>query len=178
MAATVQIRELNGVGPTATDKTSATIRFKDADNAAVDLNAVLRVPSSGRQYSFRKVLRTYVSGGAFTQIANLRAYLDGSNGLGTGVKLWYATTGTYTQPAVPDEANDPPQFPGVTPMADAFGLTVGSPGDLDGVNTGPFDSTGVPKEIGDYLNLVLEVETTAGQGVTPGETLTVAWDEI
>ena len=36
MAATVQIREKNTAGQTATDKTSGTIRFKKADDATVD----------------------------------------------------------------------------------------------------------------------------------------------
>ncbi len=37
MAASVQVRELNGAGETGTDKTSGTVRFKKADNATVDL---------------------------------------------------------------------------------------------------------------------------------------------
>jgi hypothetical protein len=178
MAATVQIVELNGAGPTATDKTSGTVRFKDADNATVDLNNPMVVPPSGQQYSFRKVLRANIASGTFTQISNLRAYSDGSNNFGTGIKTWHAVTGTYTQPAVPTESNDPPQFPGSTPMTDWFGTNSGSPADMDATNTGPFDSTSLPTQIGDYLNLVLEVEAAASQGVLTGETLTLAWDEI
>ena len=178
MVATVQIREKNGVGETGTDKTSGTVRFKNADNATVDANDKLVVPPSGQEYSFRKALRLYIAGGTFTEVANPQAYLDGANGFGTGVKLWYALTGTYTQPTVPTESNDPPQFPGATPMADAFGLTSGSPGDMDAVNAGPFNSTGLPKDVGDYLNLVMEVETTATQGLTPSETLTFSYDEV
>ena len=37
MAATVQIVEKNGAGGTQTDKTSGSIRFKNADNSTVDL---------------------------------------------------------------------------------------------------------------------------------------------
>lgn len=178
MTATVLIREKNGAGETATDKTSGTVRFKDADNATVDLNNSLIVPTSGQEYSFRKVLRLHISGGTFTQVSNPQVYTDGSLGWGTGVKAWYALTGTYTQPAVPTESNDPPQFPGATPMADLFGLVIGSRGDLDAINAGPFDSTGLPKDIGDYLNLVAEVETTASQGLRSAETLTFSYDEI
>jgi hypothetical protein len=36
MAATVQIVEKNGAGGTTTDKTSGTIRFKNADNSTAD----------------------------------------------------------------------------------------------------------------------------------------------
>ena len=179
MAATVLIRELNGAGPTATDKTSGTVRFKNADNATVDNNDPLVVPGSGQEFSFRKVLRLNVDG-TFTEISNPRAYTDGANGFGTGRKLWVNDTaqGSYTQGTVPNEANDPPQFPGVTPMLDMFGFTSGAPKDMDAANAGPFDSTGVPKDIGDFLNLVFEVEPTSSQGVAPGEVLTVAWDEI
>lgn len=177
MAATVLIRELNGAGPTFTDKTSGTIRFKNADDSNVNNSNPLVVPTAQTEYSFRKVLRLNVAG-TFTEISNLRSYGDGANNFGTGRKLWYAFTGSYTQPAIPSEANDPPQFPGATPMADFFALTSGSPGDMDATNTGPFDATGLPKDIGDYLNLVAELETTASQGIWPGETLTAAWDEI
>lgn len=179
MAATMLIREKNGAGETATDKTSGTIRFKNADDATVDTANPLVVPSSDTEYSFRKVLRPNVDG-TFTEVSNLRAYSDGANGFGTGRKMWVNDTaqGSYTQPAVPTETNDPPQFPGATPMLDWFGFTSGSPKDLDSANTGPFDDTSVPKDIGDYLNLVAELETTASQGVWPGETATFAWDEI
>jgi hypothetical protein len=179
MAAIVLIREKNGAGETATDKTSGTVRFKNADNATVDLVDPLVVPGSGQEYSFRKSLRMHVdSGGSYTQISNLRAYSDGANGFGTGVKAWYALTGTYTQGTVPTESNDPPQFPGATPMVDWFGTNSGAPADMDAINTGPVASGGEPKDIGDYLNLVMEVEPTASQGVLSAETATVSWDEI
>ena len=179
MAATMLIREKNGAGETATDKTSGTVRFKNADNATVDTNNPLVVPTSNTEYSFRKVLRMNVDG-TFTEVSNLRAYSDGANGFGTGRKMWVNNTNetSYTQGTVPTETNDPPQWPGSTPMVDWFGMTSGSPKDMDAGNTGPFNSSGVPKDIGDYLNLVAELETTASQGVWPGETATFAWDEI
>ena len=63
-------------------------------------------------------------------------------------------------------------------MADMFGYTSGSPLDMDDLNTGPFDSSGVPKDIGNYLVLVMEVEVGTAQGLKSAETLTFAWDEI
>lgn len=174
MVATVLIREKNGAGETATDKTSGTVRAKNADNATVDTNDRLIIPSSGQEYSYRKVLRLNCSAAPDVDIDNLRAYTDGANGFGTGVKAWYAVTGSFTQPAVPSEANDPPQFPGTTAMADLFGATSGTPIDMDANNTGPFTSTG---DIGDYLNIVVEVEPTATQGALSAETITFAYDE-
>lgn len=178
MAATVLVRELNGAGETPTDKSSGTVFFRNNDSAATDNLSPLIIPTVGQEYSYRKVLRLHISAGPFTEVSNLRVYTDSANGLGTGVKVWHAFTGTYTQPAVPTEANDPPQFPGATPMTNFFTLTSGAPGDIDAINTGPFDSSGLPKDIGDYVNLVMEVETTASQGVTPVETVTFAYDEI
>ena len=83
MAATVQIVEKNGAGGTQTDKTSGTIRFKNADNSTVDTNDPLVKPTSGTDYSFEKWIRFNVSGGSYTQITNIEAYSDGSSGLGT-----------------------------------------------------------------------------------------------
>lgn len=174
MVATVIINELNGAGETATDKTSGTVRFKDADNATVDTNDRMVIPATGQNYSYRKVLRMEITAAPDVDIDNLRAYSDGANGFGSGVKVWYAVTGSYTQPAVPSEANDPPEFPGTTAMVDFFAATSGSPIDMDGNNSGPFTTTAV---IGDYLNLVLEVETGATQGSLTPETLTMAYDE-
>lgn len=171
MPATVLIREKNGAGETATDKTSGTVRFKMADDATVDSNDRLQVPASGQNYSFRKVLQANISVAPDVDIQNLVAYTDGANGFGTGIKVWYAATATYTEPTAPSTAEDPPQFPGATPMVDLFGATEGSPISL---GAGPFSSTG---DIGDYLNLVMEVESTASQGALTAEQLTVSFDE-
>ena len=180
MPATVLIREKNTGGETATDKTSGTIRFRNSDSATVDNNNPLVVPTSNTEYSFRKVLRMHISAGTFTEVSNPNFYLDGANNFGTGRKLWMNNTaqGTFAVGTVPTETNDPPQFPGVTPMIDAFGATVGAPKDMDAANAGPFNSTGLPKDIADYLHLVAELEIGASQGVWPGETATFSWDEI
>ena len=184
MAATVIVNEYNGAAPgTKTDKTSGTVRFKNADDANVDLGNPLVVPSTGQEYSVQKYLRLEITdAGGFTQIDNLRAYADGSNDFGTGIKVWYWTAGTYVQPEVPGEAVDPPQYPGSgSPQAtgvDLFTATQGSPIDLDAVNSGPFTDGSPTEEIGDFLILVMEVEPTASQGVLSAETLTFAYDEI
>ena len=183
MAATVIINEKNGGGEVATDKTSGTVRFKNADDASVDLNNPLVVPDSGQEFSFQKYLRLEITdwGGA-TQIDNLRAYSDGANNFGTGIKLWYTTAGSYVTPEIPSEAVDPPQFPGTgspaVAMQDFFATSAGSPIDMDAVNTGPITAGSPTQEIGDYLILVMEIEPTATQGVLSTETLTFAYDEI
>ena len=183
MAATVIINEYNGAGATKTDKTSGTVRFKNADDANVDLINPLVVPGSGQEYSYEKWLRLEITdAGGFTQIDNLRAYSDGANGFGAGVKLWYAVAGSYMQPVVPSEASDPPQSAAagspVENMTDFFTSSSGAPIDLDGINTGPFTDGSPAEEIGDFLALVMEVEPGASQGVLTAETLTFAFDEI
>jgi len=163
MAATVQILEKNGAGGTGTDKTSGTIRFKNADNATVDLNNPMIKPPSGSDWSFEKWLRFNVAGGSYSQITNIVAYMDGANGLGTGISLWAKAVTSYATPAEGTSS---------TGYTNAFTYTSGSPLSL---GAGPYTSTG---EKGDHLVMLAEVASTASGGLTPSETLSMAWDEI
>lgn len=163
MAATVQIIEKNGAGGTATDKTGGSVRMKKADNATVDLINPLVKPPSGSDWSFEKWLRLNVTGGSYTQITNIKAYTDGSSGLGTGVNLWAKAVASYATPA---------QGTASTGYANAFTYTSGSALSL---GAGPFTSTG---EKGDHLVLLAEVTSSAAGGLTASETITIAWDEI
>lgn len=163
MAATVQIIEKNGAGGTPTDKTSGQIRFKNADNATVDTSNPMVKPGSGTDYSFEKWLRLNVTGGTYTEITNIKAYMDGASGLGTGVTLYAKAVASYATPAEATSA---------TGYADAFTYTSGSPLTL---GAGPYTSTG---EKGDHLVMMLAVGTTASGGITPSEVLTFSYDEI
>lgn len=163
MAATVQIVEKNGAGGTQTDKTSGTVRFKNADNATVDLNNPMVKPPSGTDYSFEKWLRLNVTGGTYSQITNIKAYTDGANGLGTGVGLWFKAVTSYATPA---------EATATTGYTNAFTYTSGAALSL---GAGPYTSTG---EKGDHLVAILTIDNTVSGGVTPTETLTFAWDEI
>ena len=163
MAATIQILEKNGAGGTGTDKTSGNIRFKNADNSTVDTSNPMVKPGAGVDYSFEKWLRFNVSGGTYTEITNVKAYMDGGNGLGTGVTLYAKAVTSYATPA---EASS------VSGYTDAFTYTSGSPLTL---GAGPFTSTG---EKADHLVMMLTVGTTASGGITPSETLSIVWDEI
>lgn len=163
MAATVQIVEKNSAGGTQTDKTSGSIRFKNADNATVDLVNPMVKPTSGTDYSFEKWLRMNVTGGTYSQITNLKAYMDGASGLGTGVALWAKAVASFATPA---------EATATTGYSNAFGYTSGAALSL---GAGPFTSTG---EKGDHLVMMLAIDNTCSGGVTPSETLTLAWDEI
>ena len=163
MAATVQIIEKNGAGGTPTDKTSGQIRFKNADNATVDTANPMVKPGAGTDYSFEKWLRLNVTGGTYTEITNIKAYMDGANGLGTGVTLYAKAVASYATPA---------EATGTAGYTDAFTYTSGSPLSL---GAGPYSSTG---EKGDHLVLMLAVGTTASGGITSSEVLTFSYDEI
>jgi hypothetical protein len=163
MAATVQLIEKNGAGGTATDKTGGTVRFKKADNSTVDLVNPMVKPPSGSDWSFQKWLRLNITGGSYTQITNVRAYSDGSSGLGTGINVWAKATNAYATPALETAS---------TGYANLFTYTSGAPLSL---GAGPFTGTG---EKADHLQLACEVTSAASGGLTPTETVTVAWDEI
>lgn len=163
MAATVQIIEKNGAGGTPTDKTSGQIRFKNADNATVDTANPMVKPGTGTDYSFEKWLRLNVTGGTYTEITNIKAYMDGANGLGTGVTLYAKAVASYATPA---------EATGTAGYTDAFTYTSGSPLSL---GAGPYSSTG---EKGDHLVMMLAVGTTASGGITSSEVLTFSYDEI
>lgn len=163
MAATVQIVEKNGAGGTTTDKTGGTIRFKNADNSTVDLLNPMVKPPSGSDWSFEKWLRMNVTGGAYTQITNVKVYSDGSSGLGTGINIWAKAVTSYATPA---------EGTASTGYANFFTYTSGSALSL---GAGPFTSTG---EKGDHCVMLAEVQSTASGGLTATETLTLAWDEI
>lgn len=177
MAASVLVREKNGAGETATDKTSGTVRFRNSDSATVDLNNPLIVPSSDREYSFEKWLRMHIGAtGPSSQITNLDFYMDGAKGWQAGVKLWGRSISAYSTPGVPTETNDPPQSPvNGTPAAltDAFTWTSGSPLSL---GAGPFST--INTDMGDYLILVMEVEVGSTPELLTAETATFEYDEI
>jgi hypothetical protein len=163
MAATVQLIEKNGAGGTPTDKTGGTIRFKKADNATVDLLNPLVKPAAGSDWSFEKWLRLNVTGGAYTQITNVRVYTDGSSGLGTGINTWAKAVGAYATPAL------------LTSSAGYANLFSYTSGGALSLGAGPFTGAG---EKGDHAVLGCEVTSAAAGGLTPSETLTLEWDEI
>lgn len=163
MAATVVLLEKNGTGAgTTTDKTSGTVRFKNADNSTVDLANPL-VKSAGTDYSYEKWLRLSVTGGSFSQITNAKAYTDGTNGFGTGVEMFWKAVGTYATPA---EAS------GTTGYVDAFTYTSGAALDLV---AGTVTGTG---QFASHLVAFIRALPAVAGGLTPGETATVSWDEI
>lgn len=163
MVATVQIAEKNTATPVLTDKTSGTVRFKNADDANVDTADPMVIPGSGSDWSFEKWLRLNVTVAPDTELSNLEFYMDGANGFGAGVNLWAKAVTAYATPA---------EGTASTGYLDAFSYTAGAPLSL---GAGAVTGTG---EKGDHVVLLLEVQSTATQGTLAAETATFSYDEI
>lgn len=168
MAATIQIHEMSALA-TGADKTSGTVRFKDADNATVDANNPLVIPVSGSIYSYTKKLRPYMEAPPDTNVSNLEWYTDGSNGFGTGISVTVKNLGTTWA------ANYKTQM---AAGSDLFGYTSGSALDGDGTDAGPFVPADDNSHIGDLIELQMAVASTASPGTLTAETLTLSYDEI
>ncbi len=142
------------------------MRFKNADDANVDSNDPLVVPSTAREYSFSKMLQLRMTVGPSVELSKLGFYTDGAttHATWTGVHLWaYAATSRgYKTPAVPVQTVDPPRVIGATSIAYTDALTYQSTAYLNlGGTSGGVATTG---NIGAVLQLVCEVETSASQG--------------
>lgn len=168
MAATIQIHELTTDADTGTDKTSGTVRFKNANNTTVDSNDPMVIPESGSDHSYTKKLRAYMEAPPDTSISNMRWYSDGANGFGTGVTCTYVNLGTTFGTQNESDHSG----------TDLFSATSGSPIDGDGTDTGPFVPADDDTYIGDIIELQLHVASTASSGTLTAETLTLAYDEV
>jgi hypothetical protein len=121
------------------------------------------------RYSMQKYLRMEMT--TETYAAALRVYSDGSNGLGTGVKIWAGTADSFTAPVIPSTTDDPPLLNGVA-MVDFFSYTSGAPLSLDSTD---IYTSGA---IGKYLVLVAEIESTASVGLKVGENIIFTWESV
>lgn len=163
MVATVQIVEKNGTAGTNTQKDSGTVRFKNADNATVDTNNPMVIPTAGVDYSFEKWLRLKVTVAPDTNISNLKFYTDGANGFGTGVLLYAKAVATYATPAAATATAG---------YTNAFSYTSGSALDL---GTAAVTGTG---EKGSHAVMMMTVASTASPGTLTAETGTFSYDEL
>ncbi len=160
-------------GSTPTGSSVSTLRLNTQDN---NNDNVIKIPSSGSNYSFWKHIALYVPewGEDYTQISNVKFYCDGSIGW-TGCTLKCAEVTNYDQATgtvgeTGDEASanhtDSPT------MVNVENYTQSSPLSLSGSLSYP--NTG--KVINGYVLLQLEVTSSASPGLTPTETLTWVFD--
>jgi len=169
MAATIQIHEMSALA-TGADKTSGTVRFKDADNNTVDTSNPLVIPApTATIYSYTKKLRPYMEAPPNTQIDNLRWYSDAGDGWGAYVNCNIKNLG------VTWGANYKTAMSG---GADFFTKTSGSPLDGDGTDASPFVPADDNSYVGDLIELQMSVTDQATQGTLASEACTLAYDEI
>lgn len=174
-------QDVDGLGP-------PNIRFKTADDATIDSNNPIPIPSAGTNYSFWKQIYLFADTGPDTSIDNLKFYTDGG-GFGTGITLnvgdqfptknsgsnagYEVATGTTGSTGDEVTAN----HAGVSSVTDAFTYTSGSP--LSGPSISE-DSNIIDaaNEMSDYLVFQMAVTNSASPGNKTNETLTIQYDEI
>ena len=164
------------------------IRFKTADDATIDSNNPIPIPTAGTKYSYWKQVYLYCDTAPSTKVDNIKFYTDGG-GFGTGITLKVgdefptknsgSDAGYEVATGTPGDTGDEmvAAHAGLTGSTDAFSFTSGSP--LSGPSiseaTSQIDAIG---ETTNYLALQMEVGTTASPGDLANETLTFQYDEI
>ena len=164
MVAVLKVYELSGAGA-GTDKTSGTVRFKNANNATVDLVDPVVIPSSGDTPSFTKQLQLFVATLPDTQVDDFVVYTDGACIFGTGVSVNASNNGTTYITATRRQIA----------TNDFFAFVVGTPFDLQTVASAAVTATGF---CGDILCLQLVVTASALPGQKLSETVTFQYSEI
>lgn len=149
-----------------TGSTIATVVFGREDTAAP---AALFLPGTPdiRQYSYQKFLRLNMDSGSYA--TDITFYTDGTNSM--GVPVWVGTADSDTAHVVPSSLDNPPLLNGVA-MVDAFTYTVASPLSLT-MGTGVYTSG----DIGKFVVLVCECDTSDTVGLKVGENIFFGWNE-
>lgn len=161
MAATVVWE--NSTAASATWNVVTQIRFKNANDATIDLNNPMVKPTSGVDYSFEKAMRINCTVAPSNQISNVRYYFNGNET--TGIDSYHKFTASYTQPVEVDGTS----IAGYTNTANSTYYTW--------TGAGTFTGTG---QIGQLLYLCITVGTGASSGLqaTNSGNLQAVWDEI
>ena len=164
------------------------LRFKLADNATIDTNDQMQLPSagSGPYYSCWKHIYFYCDDPDDKTLSNIRLYSDGSNGYGTGCDLKVglqfpvhnsvATTGyDVAHAAVSGTSTELVTGHGdITSSATLFNYTVSSPLTVSVSEDGSvIDAAG---ETSNYVLLQFSVANTASAGTTATETFYFVYD--
>ena len=157
---------------TGTDKTSGTIRFKNADNSTVDSSDPITIPSSGSICSYSKQVRLYCSATPDQYCDNFQMYSDGSNGW-TGVTV---LASNYSASLTAGGAFVSNATPIIRTATNIFTYTSGAALNMDAVHTASVNTaTGY---FGDIVILQMKVKSTASSGQLTSETLTFSYDEV
>lgn len=167
------------------------LRFKTADDATIDTNNPLPVPSSGTTYSYWKQVYLFCSTAPSTQIDNVKFYTDGSSNWGASVACYIGTAfptknsgsdaGYDVATGTGGTSGDPAWYGGsahgdITYVADVFDYTSGSSLDVSISETS--NIIDAASETTNYIVLQMEVLSSASAGDLANETFTFRYDEI
>ena len=179
-----------GTAHNVTDNGSNKIRFKTEDDATLDSNNPIPVPTSGTNRSFWKQVYMFCSttGGALTKIDNIKFYSDGAAFSGyTGVDLMVGTTTTTKASSTSTGYNLAvgtsgttgtvmTSHSGISATANATTYTSASPLSV-GISQAGSQIDAI-NETTNYVVLQLNVANTASSGTLAAETLTFRYDEV
>jgi len=180
MAATVDVQEGNGVGPTWTTVTAAKFCTEDVYNPGT--TNPIPIPAAGSKYSYWKSHQLHLSG-TYTEISNIKIYTDGGGFEAGAVTYIYHKSSDYGVPqANYDQASGTPGDTGdeaqathtraFTGKTDLFSYVLATPCDVD---AGPYNT---PDEDTKHIVLQLEVDNTATPGEKSPETISWQYDEV
>lgn len=162
MAATVVWE--NSTAGAASWSTVTQIRFKNANDATIDLNNPMVKPPSSVDYSFEKALRINATAAPSNQISNVRYYFNGSET--TGIDSYHKFASSYTQPVEVDGTS-------ILTYTNTANSTYYS-----WTGSGTFTGTG---QIGQLLYLCITVGTSVSSGlqnINSSGNVQAVWDEI
>lgn len=163
------------------------LRFKTADDATIDTNNPIPIPTAGTKYSYWKQIYLYCNAAPSTKVDNVKLYSDGG-GFGTGIELKVglqfptktaaSDAGYEVATGTPGDTGDEmvAAHAGLSSSASIFGYTSGSPlsvsiGEIGSLIDAQYETT-------NYVVMQMEVISTASPGDLTDETLTFQYDEV
>jgi hypothetical protein len=176
MAATVDVRELNGSGPTPSVVTAA--KFCTADNNNPGTSNPIPIVAATTKYSYWKSHELYFTG-SFTSITNIDIYCDGDM-FDTGCEVYIGDTtlasGSYEQATGTPGDTGNEMVANHTGISARTNLETYTSGSRKTVDAGPITSAGTSSK---HVVLQCEVDgDTASPGEKGPETITWQYDEV
>lgn len=163
MAATVQWE--NSTASSASWSAVTQIRFKNANDATIDLNNPMVKPSGASlDYSFEKAMRINCTVAPSNQISNVRYFFNGTET--TGINSVHLFRSSYVQPVELDATS-------IASYVDTASST-----SYTWTSAGTFTGTG---QIGNLLYLGLTVGSSSSSGlqnINSSGNVQALWDEI
>lgn len=169
MAATYQVVYYTGSGPTENNwPAGGLFHLGDTTPTSPGSATAIPVPPSGNTWSWRKSLKLKVTATPVGSVANLRWFSD-AVAVGTGITMLVKKITAYTQASAGDAAA------ALTSSSDAVTYTSASPLSVNAGTVLSNPSTGVGTQ--DYIEMQMQVASTAAAGVTAARTYSYRVDE-